>query len=472
MKGAPAVLRNRRLFGLVLYAALFPVPRPCAAARADTWEAIVRLVPINVSVKDKFDGVDAYIIRQTHEPYFRLDDGENYTSRIIGKWSRELDYTGYLFCPKPGLEFDKAAPFSPAVFYTKLTETTSRYRAAFTAERDGDCVRVSFKEPARGYLAFLTRYENAPTMSAAPDIEAGLGPFYVEKLSGEEAVLKRKKPVRGGYNRIVIRKWSGPEDPVLNDRSVSDFNLLPTPPKWLAAEFREFSNLDPRAIVLVINHRDPKLRKALYRCLDVEKFRDAFVKFRDYQNIRTILPLGVSGASAGLPAAVCGPGDRFPGESLVLISQKPDNKATLEAFAEEFRGRTGIKIRVRNEAPQDITTMLKKTAGARPYNLIVFVLDSSRNEYEDYFRYFVPGKDLSVDWGTEGLAELYGAMTREDSPEKKTALAKRLAQEISDRALALPLFQYSRKVYYPKHIKNFSVGRGFIEYPEVADFRW
>lgn len=444
----------------------------CAAADTDSWEVVVRIIPVNVSVKDVFDAVDSYIIRQTHEPYFRRDDGENYTSRIVKKWSRDLDYTNYTFCPEPGLGFNSDNALTAESFYSHLTETTRLYRSSFTAAEDGACTHIAFSAPARGYLDFLTRYENSPTMKTAPNIEAGLGPFYVEKLTVDAAVLKRKKQVRDGYNTIVVRKLAGPNDPKLNSRDISDFNMLPSPPVWVTKEYREFSNLDPRSIVLVINNKSLRLRKALYRCLDIDKFRDAFtLTFKDYQNIRSILPLGISGAAAGLPEKACRKEDYFPGEEVVLISQKADNRSELEKFSRYFYAKTGIKIVVKNEAPQDITTMLKKASERHPYNLIVFVLNSSHSDYEDYFRYFIPGKDAAIDWGGEGLGELYQRLVKEDFPERKTIIAKELAQEISERALALPLFQYSRKVYYPKHIKNLNVGRGFIEFPEIADFR-
>ena len=444
----------------------------CAAADRDSWDVVVRMIPVDVAAKDVFDAVDSYIIRQTHEPYLRRDDGENYTSRIIEKWSRNLDYTSYTFCPEPGLRFNSDTALTAESFYLQLTMATRIYRSSFTAAVDGACTRIFFRAPARGYLDFLTRYENSPTMKTAPNIEVGLGPYYVEKLNGDVAVLKRKKQVSGGYNTIVIRKLAGPNDPNLNSRDISDFNMLPSPPEWVAKEYREFGNLDPRSIVLVINHKSLRLRQALYRCLDIEKFRNAFtVTFKDYQNIRSILPLGISGAAAGLPEKSCQREDRFPGEEVVLISQKADNREELERFSGYFYAKTGIKIVVKNEAPQEITTMLKKASERHPYNLIVFVLNSSHSDYEDYFRYFIPGKDAAIDWGGEGLSELYRRLVKEEFPERKTAIAKQIAHEIAERGLALPLFQYSRKVYYPKNIKNLNVGRGFIEFPEIADFR-
>jgi hypothetical protein len=48
---------------------------------------------------------------------------------------------------------------------------------------------------------------------------------------------------------------------------------------------------------------------------------------------------------------------------------------------------------------------------------------------------------------------------------------RELSSEIVNHALALPLSQSRRTLYYPKEIKNLNVGRGILEYPDVSEFR-
>ena len=55
---------------------------------------------------------------------------------------------------------------------------------------------------------------------------------------------------------------------------------------------------------------------------------------------------------------------------------------------------------------------------------------------------------------------------------RKHALAMSVVGELAKEAVALPLYQSVRVFWYPKKIENIVVGKGFLEYPEIGDFRW
>ena len=71
-----------------------------------------------------------------------------------------------------------------------------------------------------------------------------------------------------------------------------------------------------------------------------------------------------------------------------------------------------------------------------------------------------------------GLGQKYTQMQKETDYFKKQAIGIEIAEGIKDQALVLPLYQHMKRLYYPKAVKNVVLGKGFTEYPEVADLKW
>ncbi|MHB9139568.1 MAG: hypothetical protein ACYC4Q_09210, partial [Victivallaceae bacterium] len=250
----------------------------CLAAKADgTWEVLLKDIPVRVSVKDAELNMCRYVLKQTHEPVFRLDDGENYTSRILENWTRDLESRNYRLCPKGSLRFLPGQAYTGEMFNSHISSVTKLYDPAGVTSWDGSCFRVSFAAPRKGYLEYLSRYENAPTLSLSDKIEVGLGEYTPVEVEPERVTLVRKEPVRRGYNKIVIHKYTGPGDPNLENRAISDFNRLQISliPEWVKSSQVHFDGVILQTVALMINHPDKDVRRTLYNCMGADQLRRA-----------------------------------------------------------------------------------------------------------------------------------------------------------------------------------------------------
>lgn len=458
----------KSIFLLILLSA---VPFSAHAKEEGSWEVLVTGLPEKITTEGARGNIAYYILKQTHEPVFRLRDGQNYTSTILKSWTRSPDYKNFLFCPEPNLGFDPRSPFGLEKFAEHISSVTIKYDAGVKLVKEDGCVRVSFNKQRKGYLEYLTRYENAPTKKVSDRLEAGLGAYFVGEAEKDRVTLIRKKKVRGGYGKIVFHEYSGPKDPNLKNRNIKDFNIIPgvDVPNWVKDEYTRFENVELKSVNLIINHPDLKVRARVYNCVDVQALRTAFFTGKkDFFNIGNILPMGISGAVPGLPEQTCEKTDAIPAK-LHFANWMFGNSEGMKKYAEDFTKKSGIKLSLDAYSPQEIVSVLNKSP--RPFNLVILVFDAVRPDPTAFFDSFSKG-DGFHDFILPQLVVEYKKLLYEEDEAEKERLAKKLADMISKNALSLPLYQNIRVLYYPKEIKNLSVGRGFLEYPEVAEFRW
>lgn len=455
---------------------LFLLAAGCGGnGKDDTWDALLGAIPAKLSLGNTGETGNYYVLRQTHEAVFRYDDGQRYVSKILTEWTRSVDFREYRLCPDTSLRFNMAEGFSLEYFEGYLKELGAKFAAPYKLSRNKCCAIVEFETPQPGYLDFLAKLENAPTIRTAYGDSDGLGPYALESISGRKVVLKRKKRVSGGYNHVVLHEYAGSGDSNLQSRNIEDFNKLSSfdQPGWIKTEYRQFNNIELKSISLAINHPDPAVRRVIHDCIDVDKFRRAFVPKRsDFIDIETVLPAGVPGSKPGKIRQNCSAALRggLRREKLSLVNQKKDNLEQLGIFADNFRAKTGISIQLKNLSPQEISVLLKGRAGRHDYNLILIVLDTVRPDYDVFFEYIL-GKSATIDFVPQRVHELHRAFLRSKYDEKQEA-AVALADQLNLDALILTLYQTSVPIYYPKKIHNIFVGKGFAQYPEVADFRW
>ncbi len=457
----------RTLCSLALISLL---PLTAVAAGGPSWEVLATGLPEAVATTGARGNITYYILKQTHEPVFRKSDGQNYSSKILRDWSRSPDYRNFRFCPAPALAFNHESPFLFEDFRAHISSVTARYDPAFKLSTESGCVHVSFSTQRKGYLDYLTLYENAPTKPAAGRAEAGLGPFFVEEASKEQIILSRKVSVRNGYNRVVLHEYSGPKDPNLENRAIKDFNIIPSGdiPKWVKDQYTRVENVELKSINLIINHPDRKVRARVYNCVDAPALRTAFFPGKkDFFDISTILPMGIAGAIPGPPAQSCKKGGAMNVE-LRFANWMFGNSAAMAQYAAGFTKKSGIKLRLDQYSPQALVSVLNKAP--RPFDLVIIVFDAVRPDPTAFFDSFAK-RDGFHDFETPEIGTLYKKLLYEEDAIAKENLSKELARLISSHALALPLYQNIRVIYYPKEINNLTVGRGFLEYPEVAEFR-
>ncbi len=461
------------LFLLPAIAGLLIVSCSKKTSDQQVWQALLSVVPEKVSVDDAdFDGT-YYVLKQTHEPLFRKDDGQHYTSRLLLKWKRDIDSKKYLFLPNTALRFDSKSEFSNAYFFEYITGVTKKYYPEFSVAQTSGGVVITFPVPRTGYLDFLSRYKNAPTMKFSQDVEHGLGPFEVVAIGRGSVDLRRKKNTSRGYNQIKLYQYTGVNDPRLNDRSVSDFNHISrsAQPAWVHEEYAPFYNAKLESGNLLINYKSKEVRDWLYNCIDVDSFRKAFLPTsKDFLDIRNVLPIGVPGSSAGKLYQSCTKSKGAPWFSgpVILADQNPRNLKTLKSFAESFNAETGRPLVIKS---YDIRALVKELSGRkkRGFNLLLCVITAPLPDPALFLEYLC-GPESYYDAPPAEFVQRYKYMMREDDPGKRAGMAADLAKELTEQHYLLPLYQFYERFYYPKHIKNIIVGRDFLEFPEVGDF--
>lgn len=457
--------RSKKLILVVLISLLGLTAR----AADDSWKVLIPGLPGRVFASDESSSLSFYLLKQTHEPVFRWKDGENYTSKLLKKWSRSLDYRRFEFCPNPALKFAAGGQFSFDEFAAQISSFTSGYSPRFTLSKHEECVRISFEVPKKDYLYFWTLYAHAPTRRIAENIEAGLGPFYVESISKDRILLRRSKKIRGGYNTMELLDYKGGGDANLNNREIKDFNLIPPAaiPGWVKSSFLSYKNPEMKSLVLLINHPDEKVRARVYNCIDIKKLRAAYFPGKmDYYDIATILPMGVPGAVAGLPEQSCEIGSALGGR-LRFANWMDGNQATMRKFADAFQAKSGLTLTMDRYTMNEFA----QAVDLRPHPfelamIMVYVASSPK----DFFHMFFNKGEL-YDFEVPRLSSEYRALFGGGEIPALEETYRELALKISSHALALPVSQGMRTLYYPREIKNLNVGSGIAEYPEVAEFR-
>lgn len=439
---------------------------------ADVWRALVLALPDRISPSE-MSITGYYIIKQTHEPVFRKDDGYSYSSKILKKWSRSIDYKSYTLCPDTALSFDAGHPFSVEVFKDHIGTVTAKFNPHSVVRRDGQCLKIDFVKPASRYLDFLSAYSVAPSVSISSKVETGLGAYIVKHIDGNEIVLRRKDKVRNGFNEIYVidYKWKSWKE--MGQDTISDYNfaLSPKDLEKLGPGYMSFDNMSLKSYVLLINLPDQDMRRRLYNCVDIDLLRKAFFPEQSsFSFTKTILPVGIPGGHPGRPQQECrvdrGAAKKFG--PVVFSNWREDNIPRLEAFAEDFFIKTGIRIKIVNYSAGELGRLFHRKP--KPYGLVVIATapDSDEN-YRMLASYY--GKNNLLDFDIPEVERLYADLKKEDDAGRQKELAEMIAEQISQTHSLLPLFQTGRKVYYPKTIRNMVVGQELFEYPEIASFR-
>lgn len=439
----------------------------------DVWRAVVMALPKKISPRE-MSITGYYIIKQTHEPVFRKEDGYNYTSKILTNWSRSIDYKSYMFCPDTKLSFDERHPFSVEYFRQYLLKINAKFDKASVVSGQRPCLTVEFSTPARRYMDFLTAYSNAPSIQISSTVEAGLGPYVLDTITPEEITLHRRDPIRHGFNKICIYDYKGSKTKKDERLFISDYNFALTRQELGALDSRyvNFENMSLKSAVLLINVPDLSQRRIIYNCINLERMRDAFSgNTKQIIDVRTILPLGVPGGLPGKAQQAChvSKADVKNNTRVTFTNWINGSTAQFEAVSDEFFNKTGIRIKIVDYPIAQLAGRLYEKP--KPYDLIIIMsAPDSDDNYSFLASYF--GKNSLLDYKIPEIERLYGNLTKEDDLDKQKDIAAEIADRIDKSYALLPLYQVGTKVYYPKMIKNIMVGRELHEYPDVSDFRW
>ncbi len=443
------------------------------ASKSQEWVVLVNGLPEKISPELASRSVVYYILRQTHEPLFRLDDGENYSSRLLRKWERNISDGSFEFCPDTTLKFNEETSFSSELFSRYISGVARKYDTSAKVTNNNGCFKVAFVGPRTGFLEFLSQYENAPSVRVSAAFEQGLGPFRISHLGDGEAVLVRRIPASSGYNKITLYEYTIWRKSGSNEHLVSDFNRIPPQdvPAWVLNKYSSFNNVTLKSGNLIINHPDKRIRELIYNCVDVRRFRQAFLPAKkDFYSIKNVFPMGVPGAEPGVAEQTCGQSAKArSGAKFTFANWRDDNLKQLSEFAADFNRKTGVKMEIINSTPQELMKNLHKAH--RPFNAIVMYLDAIRSEQAAFYEVFLKS-DGYLDFPLPKVTKILKQLDAGGDVQHREAVGTAIAAALRKEAVVLPLYQEERVFYYPKDIRNLNVGVGFVEYPEVADFRW
>jgi hypothetical protein len=221
-----------------------------------------------------------------------------------------------------------------------------------------------------------------------------LGEFYVDEIDKEKIILKRKRKIKNGYNKIMIRDYKDSNDLKLNDKKVEDFNLIYKfdTPDWVKKNYISFDVFEIKSVVLVIDSPDRKIRKTIYNCVNINELIKSFYGEKAFAStsfnyISTILPYGIYGAKQGLPEQKCKSLKTNKNFYMRFGDWREGNNVSMDNFLKELSKKTGIKIKLQPLSIQDLIKPLSKSD--KPYDLTIAVIDAVRNDELAFLKPFV-----------------------------------------------------------------------------------
>lgn len=442
----------------------------CSTEKDQIWNALVLGLPSNLGTVAANVNMGLYVVKQTHEPLFRLDKYGQFYSQVLTSWERNRDYTSFTFCPDSNLQFNKDQFFNQK-FLSTFLKSYSKKNGYLTAISEIDtCTLVKVREKGREFLSNLTKYENAPTLEGkGKTFEYGLGKFQIEDFNKTKLIMKRKKDSSDGYNTIIFKTYEGPKDTALKNKNYEDFNrvFITDVPDWVKADFKSFDVQLLQSVNLVINIPNKEHRKRIFNCIDVSKFRRAFANGQTkFANIGNILPVGVSG---GKPVKVNQNCKReSESVSYPFYNWKADNHDSLEKYFNEIKVK-GINLKLENHSLDDFVSSVFKQP--HPYKLTVMAFDATVGSHEPFFTHLVKKHQAVIDSPILKASDLLDSLLVETNEVRKEELVIELLRHLKESYYILPLYQEQRAFYYPKHVKNINLGNNFLEFPEIGELK-
>ncbi|NJL26313.1 MAG: hypothetical protein HC902_14970 [Calothrix sp. SM1_5_4] len=336
-------------------------------------------------------------------------------------------------------------------------------------------MNLTFDQPYHEFFETFTRFENAPTWTLGNgDFESGLGEFQISSVSPDGIKLVRKKQSNQGFNTILVHAYQGQEKlaDLAKRHRIEDFNRVSPElvPIEVKQTYRNYGVVLLQTVVLLLNIRDRELRRAIYNCIDINKFRQALSPGQSiFKNIKTILPIGVPGAVEGVPDQKCRV-DKLAGRRIASVkfwNWKDNNRDVLRDFWADFTRSTGIPIAYSDITPERLFAIAKRQE--RDHELITIGLSATEFHYKDFYQYLVhPHHTLFSVSAVDMSADLAKLDARPTKEELAFGIS-RIDTVLADEALALPLFQQVREFYYPSNLKGFNFGSNFLEHPIVSE---
>lgn len=458
---------------VILYIFIISSLSSCSVFNKDeTWVAVLTGIPKEIKPSMSHSLLVSYVLKQTHEPLLKKDKNSNYYSDIIEKWQRSVDHKQIEFCLLKDKYFDETTKFTSddlAQFLKAVIENNKLETPSIIKKEN--CIQYSFNKPQEKLLELLTFIGNAPThKSNIPDIENGLGAYFVTELDSKKILLKRKINSSTGFNKIEFLNINNLTTEQLNSETIKDYNFVSGDkiPDWVKVKYLSFNITTLKTRALFINIPDAEMRDKIFNCMDIKSLRTViFGSKTPMIDIASILPMGIVGASPGTIKQKC--------STIVSLATKKKfnlilwdipNKNGLESLLESFFKKTGINIIAEYHSYNELLDFIYKKRSN--YNLIPLAIDTKVPSYEQYFESFGDSNKTHFSFMIPDVVNTYKQVTASENTEEKKKYALKLQDLILSNHLVLPLYQISQTFYYPKYLKNILVGFDYLDFPDIG----
>ena len=358
----------------------------CKNKKDDTWDVIAVGIPTKISPEVAQINMGLYILKQTHEPLLKRNSTGNHVSNVLSKWTRSIDNKKFELCLKDHLKFSSDKKYTSKMFFRDIKRIVSKYDNSAQITTKNNCANISFQNASISFLEELSKYENAPTLNIdGMNWDYGLGKFQVKNFDADKIRLTRKAKVNNGYNSIVFHSYTGKDDKLLANQGIEDYNrvLIEHLPEKIISEYNSYPVSLLQTVNLVINHKDKEVRKILFNCIDVKKFRKNFMpKQPEFPNVKTVLPIGILGAESGLTDQIC-PDSIDKVKNIIFTNWNHSSSKLLKEYFDELKAKHDIEIKVKNVSMSDFVNTIFDNP--HPYNLTVVAIDAVRTDYEAFF---------------------------------------------------------------------------------------
>ena len=434
----------------------------------DTWDIISVGLPKVISPKIANINMGLYILKQTHEPLLRYRKRTEIYSNLLESWSRNLEDKRFSFCLKKDLRFSDEKVFDVTSLEKYLYRQAKAFEKKVVLESDKSCIIVKFNQSQKSFLNTLTKYENAPSStSKSKSWENGLGKYKIASIESSKINLERKTKTKDGYNFVNFWAYSGKDDPILTRNGIEDYNrvLIQDLPMKMLKTHQKFNVALLQTINLVLNVKEDGLRNALYNCINIDEFRQAFMPEQErFLDVAGVLPIGIPRSNKGQVEQKCETNKLVNNRGLKFFNWNKSSSNSLKNYFTKLKEETGIDIQVIDITMSQFVEMVLKSP--HPYDLTVVALDAIDIDYDAYFSPIIDDTSI-LDVERNDLKHLYDQYKKNKSEDN----IDYISSKILERNLLLPLYQEVRDFYFPAHVEGLILGKNDLEYLEISELR-
>lgn len=442
-----------------------------------TWRVAIVGIPSRISPRDIHLLTTSYIIKQTHEPLFKKDGVNSYLSTILDSWSRGADYSSYKLCVGKPKKFSVDRFFKTADLKIHIEKVFNKYsHPKYKMNLKDDCLEIEFSEAYRSFLEIMSDLENSPSLpSSIAKVDDGLGDFQVVVYSKDLVKLKRKTMVRGFIEEVYFYDIEAIKHDKELLSKLDDINhvFLSSIKDIPKAKFTFFDYKPLKEYVLLINHPDVNLRKAIFNCINIEQLRlGAYLDETNYIDISTLIPFGIPGGERGLISRDCR-GQfsyrKFRKKPIELkIWENIDEEKIYQAFSSVFVEPPKQSVSIKKES----YTELIKDVSQKNYDLFLVVVDTQGSSYVPFFEYVFDEARSFLNFESSEGHRLFRILKETRDFREQLSIALELQKIIFAENLVLPLYQPIRRFYYPKKVSGVFVLDDFLDFPQLNKVRY